>query len=288
MFLLSSPHARCAYDGIPLHSPSPSVSCPYRRVQALYSHRISVEGNPTSPCQGSIPPLIEGNPRDAAGPVYSSHRFVPAKTEGKPNRASDGFVSPAEIDREGATPSKPGEGFVSSAEIAWAAKRMGMALHMDTIGPFFRVTALNLQSKEVLGAAQGFVKVWTGGRILHLDSIRMNPPSLRAKKPLFGMALLLGAAAICHGYERNCAKAELLAINDTEVYHHKLVRYYMRMGFRTVYDVTGESLQDIPHMLIWGGVGTRMDANIEELLLKWSPAFRKSGEFCTQPALENV
>lgn len=46
------------------------------------------------------------------------------------------------------------------------------------------------------------------------------------------------------------------------------------MGFKAVYEVTGSSLADIIDMLAWGGIGTRMDADIEELLTKWSGKFR--------------
>lgn len=179
------------------------------------------------------------------------------------------------VSNEAATLATAKEQFVSLAEIKNAACRQGLELITETVGPFFRVRVLTLLSKEVLGVAQGVVKVWTSGRILHLDYIRLNRLSLQAEKPILGIGFLLGAAAIRHGYDQKCKKAELLAIKDTDVYHLKLVRYYSRMGFRSVYEVTGNSLQDIPHRLIWGGVGTRMDASIEELLRKWSPVFRR-------------
>lgn len=54
----------------------------------------------------------------------------------------------------------------------------------------------------------------------------------------------------------------------------QLVRFYQRMGFKAVREVTGSSIGDLPHMLVWGGKGTRMDADIEELLLKWGTRFK--------------
>lgn len=36
--------------------------------------------------------------------------------------------------------------------------------------------------------------------------------------------------------------------------------------------VEGVALADVPHMIVWGGVGTRMDANIPELVEKWARA----------------
>lgn len=47
------------------------------------------------------------------------------------------------------------------------------------------------------------------------------------------------------------------------------------MGFRVVHEVTGSGgFGDYPHMLVWGGVGTLMDANVEELLVKWGTRFK--------------
>ena len=58
--------------------------------------------------------------------------------------------------------------------------------------------------------------------------------------------------------------------------HARLVRYYSRFGFQPVRVVTGGKVSDLPHMLVWGGAGTRMDANIEEMLQKWTQAIRNS------------
>jgi hypothetical protein len=58
--------------------------------------------------------------------------------------------------------------------------------------------------------------------------------------------------------------------------HARLVRYYSYFGFQPVAVVEGGRLQDLPHMLVWGGVGTRMDADVGEMLAKWTPALRRS------------
>lgn len=58
--------------------------------------------------------------------------------------------------------------------------------------------------------------------------------------------------------------------------HARLVRYYSRFGFRPEVVVTGGRLGDLPHMLVWGGAGTRMDADVEEMLARWTPAIRNS------------
>ena len=64
----------------------------------------------------------------------------------------------------------------------------------------------------------------------------------------------------------------------TDAMHARLVRYYSRFGFKACREVTGGNLADLPHMLVWGGVGTRMDADVSEMLHKWTVAIRNSRE----------
>lgn len=54
----------------------------------------------------------------------------------------------------------------------------------------------------------------------------------------------------------------------------QLVRFYTRMGFKVVREVDGSSVADLSHMLVWGGKGTRMNANVEDLFLKWCTVFK--------------
>ncbi|RZC66327.1 hypothetical protein C5167_010016 [Papaver somniferum] len=122
-----------------------------------------------------------------------------------------------------------------------SSKVQKLQLKLQSLGPFFRITVSSLETEKELGRAEG---------------------------------LFVGAVAIRYGYDCGCKTAELLAINDSDLYHSKLVRFYTRMGFRAVHEVTGGSIQDLAHLLVWGGNGTRMDANIEELLLKWGRKFK--------------
>ncbi|XP_038684747.1 uncharacterized protein LOC119984733 isoform X2 [Tripterygium wilfordii] len=155
------------------------------------------------------------------------------------------------------------------SDIIGSSRVQNHDLHLQTLGPFFRITAKSLETKRELGRAEGLIRVWFGGRILHLDSIRLKRETLGMEKSIFGIGLFIGAVAVRYGYDCGCKTAQLLAINDSDFYHSKLVRFYKRIGFKTVHEVTGSTIGDIPHMLVWGGVGTRMDANIEELLIKW-------------------
>ncbi|XP_020677517.1 uncharacterized protein LOC110096085 isoform X1 [Dendrobium catenatum] len=153
-------------------------------------------------------------------------------------------------------------------EIIDSSRSQGLCLRLHTLGPFFRVTAEGLTGTE-LGKAEGFIHPWFGGKVLHLDSIRMKRETLAMKRSIFGLGLFVGAVAIRHGFDCGCRRAELLAINDTPAFHSRLVRFYTRMGFRAVHEVDGSSMVDLAHMLVWGGRGTRMDADIENLLRKW-------------------
>lgn len=61
-----------------------------------------------------------------------------------------------------------------------------------------------------------------------------------------------------------------------EYTHGRLKKYYSRMfGFVAVREVGEGGLRDLPHMLVWGGAGTRMNGNLEEMLTKCSRAYRR-------------
>ncbi|KAK7388874.1 hypothetical protein VNO78_23701 [Psophocarpus tetragonolobus] len=162
----------------------------------------------------------------------------------------------------------------SMSEILEASRAQKVDLQLKTVGPFFRITVKSMVTDAELGRAEGFVRFWMGGRILHLDSIKLRRETLGMEKSIFGLGLFIGAVAIRHGYDSSCKTAQLLAINDSDLYHSKLVRFYTRLGFKAVYEVTGSSVGDVAHMLVWGGVGTRMDASVEELMIKWCTRFK--------------
>ncbi|XP_038903453.1 uncharacterized protein LOC120090038 [Benincasa hispida] len=166
------------------------------------------------------------------------------------------------------------ENIPTMSEILAAGKAQNLGLRLQTLGPFFRITAKSLESQREIGKAEGLVRVWLRGKILHLESIRLNRESLGMEKSIFGLGLFIGAVAIRYGYDCGCKTAELLAINDSDLYHSKLVRFYTRIGFKSMYEVSGTKLCDIGDMLVWGGIGTRMDADIKALLLKWCTRFK--------------
>ncbi|EXC31474.1 hypothetical protein L484_003673 [Morus notabilis] len=162
----------------------------------------------------------------------------------------------------------------SMSEILETSRAQKLDLELQTLGPFFRITAKSLETKNEIGRAEGIIRVWLGGTILHLDSIRLQREALGMEKSIFGIGLFIGGVAVRYGYDCGCRTAELMAINDSDLYHQKLVRFYKRIGFKVVHEVTGSTFGDLPHMLVWGGVGTRMVADIEELMVKWCTRFK--------------
>lgn len=109
------------------------------------------------------------------------------------------------------------------SEIIEASKAQKLDLQLQTLGPFFRITAKSLKTQKVLGKAEGLIRLWFGGkRILHLDSIRLERETMGMERSIFGTGLFIGAVAIRFGYDCGCKTTELLAINDSDLYHSKV------------------------------------------------------------------
>ncbi|PPS18094.1 hypothetical protein GOBAR_AA02465 [Gossypium barbadense] len=194
----------------------------------------------------------------------SSNRIVPKTHLNTLQEAAKPYVRTTSNGIKEATVNMP-----SMSDILASSRAQNLDVQLRTLGPLFRITAKSLETNRELGRAEGLVRVWFVGKILHLDSIRLNRETLGMERSIFGIGLFIGAVAIRYGYDCGCKTAELLAINDSDLYHSKLVRFYKRIGFKVVHEVTGSTIGDMPHMLMWGGVGTRMDASIAELLVKW-------------------
>ena len=140
--------------------------------------------------------------------------------------------------------------------------------------PFFRVSL----SKAIVGEL-GYCSAYIFFSRLHLDAVEVfderNSPRSGGLGLGLGLSATLGCAACIVGKDRGCETARLLAIRDDERTHARLVRYYTTLGFRVVREVEGGRLVDVPDMLVWGGAGTLMEGNIEEILSRWSPFFMR-------------
>jgi len=157
----------------------------------------------------------------------------------------------------------------------------GLTLSLWTLGPLYKMTCL-MDNGVLIGETDGFVVPFTG--LLHCDTMRIYNSRFRgqvipgnkassdgmASIGAMGVGKLMACGLAAYGLSRGCHTAEILAIRDDDETHRKLVLYYRRLGFRRVKEVTGESLGDVPDMLVWGGVGTRMNADIGEFLKKVS------------------
>lgn len=113
------------------------------------------------------------------------------------------------------------------SDIIEASRRQKLDLQLQNLGPFFRITAKSLETQKELGRAEGLIRFWLGGKILHLDSIRLRRDTLGMEKSIFGIGLFIGAVAIRYGYDCGCKRVELLAINDTDLYHSKVSPFFL-------------------------------------------------------------
>ena len=149
----------------------------------------------------------------------------------------------------------------------------GLYLDLQTLGPLYKVSChLGDRSGVLLGESDGFVVPMA--RIMHCDTMRiynsrmksLQQSSTNLKLGFMGLGRVMAKSILAYGFSQGCLKAEILAINDDDETHRKLVMYYKRLGFRAVREVKGDSLSDVPHLLVWGGAGTRMDASIPSFL----------------------
>ena len=135
--------------------------------------------------------------------------------------------------------------------------------------------------ENILGYIEGFIR--PAGKILHADKMEIFKPALNSARreestfkgggTFLGPGLLIACVCLLHGKESGCQTCEFLAIDDAEFQHKRLVRYYKTAGFDEVRYV-GEELKDIPDRLVWGGCGTLMTGNIDNILTKWTRIIR--------------
>ena len=109
------------------------------------------------------------------------------------------------------------------SDILASSKAQNLDLQLQTLGPFFRITAKSLETDNELGRAEGLIRVWLKGRVLLVDSIRLKRETLGMERSIFRIGLFIGAVAVRYGYDCGCTTAELLAINDSDLYHTKVL-----------------------------------------------------------------
>lgn len=161
--------------------------------------------------------------------------------------------------------------FFSFDQVEKAAARHGIILVDRCSGPILRVDALvsgpsgatptNGQLRRV-----GSVNGWSLRplfRRAHVESLKVNRVDQVAVPRCTGR--LLSVALCCKARERGCSVAYFLAIDDGPERHRKLLRYFRALGFRSVRRIDDQ----VGDRLIWGGCGTLMCAEVDEVLQKW-------------------
>ena len=110
---------------------------------------------------------------------------------------------------------------------------------------------------QILGEMKAWAYQGTNG--LQLDTMRVHPNASAC------VGHLVWAASMAWALESTpCKKARLLAIRDTERQHACLLRYFLRRGFKTVIEV-GSSPIDLPLRMVWGGSGSLMLGDCNEV-----------------------
>ncbi|GMH32367.1 hypothetical protein BSKO_00201 [Bryopsis sp. KO-2023] len=161
-------------------------------------------------------------------------------------------------------------------EVQAIAERRGLWLGIESLGPGYKIECRDGGKKgNVLGFTNGFIVPFAS--YMHCDTLFTKGAKLKDEKEAWGglgLGVLLGVATFAFGNQQGCRKAEILAINDDEYTARRLVKYYKYFGFKFVKEVSGTDLLDL---LVWGGVGTKMSADVQYMLWRWGKALRKEG-----------
>ncbi|CAM9350618.1 unnamed protein product [Choristocarpus tenellus] len=211
---------------------------------------------------------------------------VRASTFQRLQKSLNGMIPAMETSRRGHR-EEVGEGecdIYTLADLDKFSSPWGITLHYSNTLNVYRIEARR-QSGEVAGYTTGFHY----GNLLHLDTMQTQrkssayapgapnapPPDrdipwIARSESGFQLGAVLGCAALRYGWERGARRVELLAIKDLQNQHRRLVRYYRMAGFREVREV-GDDLESFKDRLVWGGVGTLMEANVEKFMGRWTP-----------------
>ena len=162
------------------------------------------------------------------------------------------------------------------AELEATAASQGFLLRIQLRRPLNLWTArlvvgkyLDSNTIKLLGEMKGWA--YHGASGLQLDTMQVS------KDAPDGIGHLIWASTMAWALEETpCKSARLLAINDDEMQHMTLVRYFNRRGFITTKEV-GASVLDLPLRMLWGGAGSLMVGNCYEVyqysLQNWKSNF---------------
>lgn len=184
---------------------------------------------------------------------------------------------------------QPPGGLVTQEDLERAASALSVELRENSVGPFY---SMELYSKDrQLGKTSGWAQPWG---CMHLESIEVRKftgywktgkadPEAdddgQAYRDVAKVArwfgLLLSVSIGVWNKERSpfyCREARLLAIQDEEKQHERLVRYYRSLGFKTLREPDELTWDD---KAVWGGEGTLMNIMADDFMTKWTPIVRQ-------------
>ena len=151
--------------------------------------------------------------------------------------------------------SQENEPLITFQEVQQVARLRGLSISISNFGPFYRIIcrqpttpASGDQSPRsshtdapshssadsfdevkgrIVAVTDGFVAPWFG--LMHCDTLQVLIRDLKGDegqriRGTLGLGLLLGGATFSYGLSCGCTKAEILAINDDDKWHERLVR----------------------------------------------------------------
>ena len=152
-------------------------------------------------------------------------------------------------------------------DIEKSASQQGFLLRIQVRRPLglwsFKLVVAKQISPEkivILGEIKGWA--YKGIKGLQLDTMKV------AKDAPVGVGQLIWAAIMAWAIENTpCKFARLLAIDDDDIQHKILVRYFLGKGFNLIKTI-GTSIGDLPLRLVWGGSGVLMLGECKNVLTK--------------------
>ena len=139
---------------------------------------------------------------------------------------------------------------------------------------------IKIQVRETLGLCffkvvvaeqkNNIVKIWgemKGWTFLNKQGIQLDTLRILSSSPPFVTELIWASTMSWAIEKKNCNRARLLAIYDSEGYSKKLVRYFKIIGFKVVKEVNSSPI-DLFLRLVWGGSGTLMKGDCLSILNK--------------------
>ncbi|KAL6768800.1 hypothetical protein ACKKBF_B16270 [Auxenochlorella protothecoides x Auxenochlorella symbiontica] len=244
--------------------------------------------SPARPMPGGARSVLAWGPPHRAGECRTPDRLLKGPWRGRPSVHGRSSTQASHHPGDAAG-NDAGSGILSVDELDRIARHRGLSIRLTSLGPAYRIACRD-EGGAILGVTQGFkVPLFP---ILHADTMQVQRPRRMGaggkpaggpaprfkRQGLHGLGLLLFVATLAHAAACGCQRIEMLAINDAEDTHARLVRYYRRLGFVARRDVRGERLSDVPHLLVWGGRGLRMDGDVAALTRRWAPVVRAGAQ----------